>query len=202
MKKLFLTSITRTDKLIRMVAKKPNDIRVAFIPTAGDPYEDKWFVDNDRKSFIDLGCKLIDVDLKNKDLETLNELLADCDIIYVCGGNVFYLLEKMKTSGFDKIILPLLEEGVIYAGASAGAVVAGPSVEPLKLLDNPGEAPTLISYGGLNLVDFLILPHYGKEKYAEGHRVAKEQCQKMGIEALPLRDGQSVVVENKKYEIV
>ena len=202
MKRLFLTSTTRTDKLIEMVEKKPSEIRVAFVPTAGDPYEDKWFVNNDRDSIIEAGCELIEVDLKNKTVEDLDQLLDGCDIVYVCGGNTFYLLEKMRASGFDKIISALVERGVIYAGASAGAIVAGPSIEPIKSLDHPDEASGLISYDGLGLVDFLILPHYDKEKYAAGHKVAEEECQRKGIKAVPLNDGQSVVVEDGKYKIV
>ena len=157
MKKLFLTSIN-IDQLPKFTGKNPRGLKVAFIQTAADPYEDKWFVEADRKKLIELGFVLVDLDLKDKTQDELQSILSKVDIIYVTGGNSFYLLEKMRESGFDKILPALLEQGIIYAGSSAGAVIVGSSLEPIKSLDDPSKAPNLKSYDGLGLVDFVIIP--------------------------------------------
>lgn len=50
MKKLFLTSF-KLDRFLEFVGKDPKTITIGFIPTAADIYEDKWFVEKDRKFF-------------------------------------------------------------------------------------------------------------------------------------------------------
>ena len=51
------------------------------------------------------------------------------------GGNSFLLLRAMKQSGFDKLIVPLVENDIlVYAGFSAGAVLATPTLHGIELV--------------------------------------------------------------------
>ena len=200
MKKLLLTS-KKLDKLSDLITNSPQNVKVAFIPTAGDPYENKWFVDEDREKLKKAGFQLTDVDLKNTTKDELMNALADSDVIFVSGGNTFYLLEKVKESGFDKVILSLIEKGVIYVGSSAGAILAGPSIEPAKDLDDPSKAPNLKSYEGLGLVDFIILPHYGKEKYKEKYQKIMDEYGNGQHKLVLITDEQSIIVEGDSYKI-
>ena len=43
------------------------------------------------------------------------------DTIYVSGGNTFLTLHKLRTCGFDTILLRYIQSGVTYIGGSAGA---------------------------------------------------------------------------------
>lgn len=201
MQKLFLTSI-KIDKLLDIIPKSPKELKVAFIPTAADPYVDKWFAEADRKKLIEFGFKLIEVDLKNKDEDQLKDILSDADIVYFTGGNSFYLLDKVRKSGFDKILPSLLDKGVIYAGSSAGAVIAGATIEPIKYLDDPSIVPELESFEALGLVDFAIIPHYGKEKYKEKHEKTMSEFGGGKLKLVTLTDEQSIIVENDEYKIV
>ena len=63
----------------------------------------------------------------------------------------------MRESGFSKIVKKLIEEGVTYIGSSAGSVLVGPTIEPVKTMDNPNDAPNLNSFEGLGFIDFVIL---------------------------------------------
>jgi dipeptidase E len=200
MKKLFLTSVN-IDKLPEFIGKDTKGLKVAFIQTAADPYEDKWFVEADRKKLIEFGFNLIDLDLKDKNQNELQNVLDGVDIIYITGGNSFYLLDKMQQSGFDKILPDLLEQGIIYAGSSAGAVVIGSSLEPIRSLDDPSKAPNLKLYNGLGLVDFVIIPHYGKEKYKEKQdKIISEYSDKFKIQTLT--DNQTILVDGDNYRLV
>ena len=85
--------------------------------------------------------------------------MANLDAIYLAGGNTFVLLHHLRRSGLDEILPQLLDDGMLYLGASAGAAVAGSDIEPLGLMDDPAEAPQLDSTRGLGLVDAVLLPH-------------------------------------------
>lgn len=200
MKKLYLTSVN-LNKLITILPNTPDKLKLALIPTAADPYEDKWFVNEDRINLKKMGFMITEIDINNKNEEQLRKLLDGFDVIYVAGGNGFYLLEKMRQSGFDKIIDDLLKKGVIYAGASAGAVVMGSDIAPLEPLDDPKKAPNLTSTKGLGYVNFVILPHYGKEKYAQKY---KDLMSKYGkkFDLVTLTDEQVIIVEGRDYHIV
>ncbi len=201
--KLFLASIAAEtlEYLEEILPKKPKECKVIFIPTAADPYEDKSFVEKDRKKLVELGYNIEDFDIKNKDENKLLKKFNDIDAIFVAGGNSFYLLEKMQESGFDKIIKDLIGEGMVYVGSSAGAVVVGPSIEPIKSLDDPSKALNLKSFTGLNLVDFVPLPHFDNEKYGPICKKAMEEY-KDKFKILPIKDQQAAIVEDNSVRMV
>ena len=204
MKKLFLASVVANtiDKLIETLDELPNKLTVAFIPTAADPYKDKWFIEEDRNKLKEKGFNVKDVDIKGKTEQELLQELKDADIIFVAGGNTFYLLEKARESGFDKAAKEFLEKGVIYVGSSAGATLAGPNIEPVKPFDNPSKAPSLTSFEGLNLVDFIILPHFGEEKRRQKYEEIIREYSEKGYKLIALTDNQAVIVEGHEYKIV
>ena len=81
------------------------------------------------------------------------------------GGNSFVLRRAMKQSGFDTVIREMLAtDAIAYGGYAAGAVVAGPSLRGLELMDDPFELPDgydePLIWSGLGLTPFAIVPHY------------------------------------------
>jgi dipeptidase E len=197
MKRLFLTS-NGLSAFASFVGKDPKTVNIGFVPTAADLYQDKWFVERDRKFLFEKGFKIIDVNIKDGfQLEKLN----DVDVIYIAGGNTFYLLEKAVESGALELIKILVNKGKLYAGSSAGAIFAGPSIEPVTLLDDPKDAPNLKTYEGLGLVDFVVLPHYGKEKYLQKYEKIIENF-KEKYELITLTDEQAIVFEGDSYKVI
>lgn len=65
MKKLFLASYASVSlELIKDLLPKPSSqIKAAFIPTAGDPYQDKGFVYTDRDAMVKMGMTVSEIDL-------------------------------------------------------------------------------------------------------------------------------------------
>ena len=75
-----------------------------------------------------------------------NEInLADC--IYVASGEAFRLLDALRLTGTDHLLVEAVQNGTLYAGSSAGAMVAGPSIEPASIMDDPRTAPQLTDGG-------------------------------------------------------
>lgn len=204
MGKLFLASVVSNviDKFIETLSESPDKLKVAFIPTAADPYEDKWFVENDRNKLKERKFNLKEIDIKGKSKQELENILKDIDIIFVAGGNTFYLLEKGRESGFDEIVKKLVRKGVIYVGSSAGAVFVCPTIEPIKTLDDPSKASSLKSFKGLNLTDFVILPHYGEKKYKTKYEKIMKEYGHSRFKIIPLTDKQAIIVEGENYRIL
>lgn len=202
MKKLYLTS-SKVDGLLDLLSASASKTKVAFVPTAGDPYEDHSFVDEDRQKLLEEGFKLKDVDLKDFHTDQLRKKLKDFDVVYVAGGNTFYLLEKVRESGFDVVIKELVEKGVIYAGGSAGAVLAGPTIEPVDVFDDPKAAPRLKSYAGLGLVKYIILPHYHADLLQDGvYEKIMNNWRDKGYKVIPLTNDQAIRVVDDTYTVI
>lgn len=203
MKKLFLTSEANVviDKIIELLPDKPKNLRLAFIPTAADPYEDKSWLEEDRQALIKYGFNVINIDLKNKTKKALEKELKNIDIIFVAGGNTFYLLEKANKSGFTDVIRELVDKGTIYIGSSAGTVLASPDIGYIKELDEPQKA-NLSSYKGLNLVDFSILVHWGEKKYKKEYFKLIRNNYFLGQKTVLLTNKQAILVWGDKYKII
>jgi len=184
---IFLTSQASKvlDKIVPMLEKTASEMSVAFIPTAGDVYGDvKPWMYEDRGKLVELGFKVIDFNISGKTEKEVKEVLESVDVIFIAGGNTFYLLERMRQCGADKIIKELVQNGKIYIGSSAGSCVAGPNIEPIAVFDDPSVVQ-LKSTEGLGLVDFVVLPHADNPKYAEiQEKVMKDFREKYNIKKI------------------
>lgn len=194
--KFLLTSMYSnvSDKLLELIKEKPENITVAFIPTAADVYEDKWFVDLDRNKLLEQGFKIKDINLTSKNSKELEEEMSDCSVIFVGGGNVFYLLQEVRKSGLDKVITNLLKKEIIYVGSSAGSLLVGPDIEVVSTLDDILKAPELKNYKGLNLVGFIVLPHYGKPKNEDKYQQIMNNASVKGFKTKTLKDDEYLIV--------
>lgn len=203
-KKLFLASFTAyvVDELAEFIGKKPDDTKIAFIPTAANPYEDRWFVDKERNELVNKGFRVTDFDIKNRNENKLFSFLSNFDAVVVAGGNVFYLLEKSLEVNFKSVLKKLLDNGVIYVGGSAGAALVGPSLEPVESLDDPSKAPNLKSFDGLSIVDFVVLPHAGEEKYKDKYDQILEKFKHFKYKVIPITNYQAIEVVGDKYKVV
>ena len=200
---LYLTSVASKtlDKLVPFLPRSPKDLKVAFVPTAGDLYKEKPWMEADRAKLIELGFQVIDVDIKNKTFEELKRELSDKDIIFVAGGNTSYLLEKAQESGFLEIVRVLVSNSVIYIGSSAGSLLAGPNIEVDKIYDDGDFGKELKSYEALGLVNFVILPHADNPKYAPySERILNEYGNK--YELRRLNDDQAILVNGENIQVV
>jgi len=180
------------DKLPMLSAKK----KVAFIPNAKDTYTDKSGLDKQRDFFLEKGFRVTDVDLNKFHNDALYKKLSRYNMIYVAGGNCFVLLQKMRASGFDKILPKLITKGIIYVGASAGACVISSSIEPLGLLDQP-EYAQLDNFNGLGYIDFVFIPHVGHPKYDKGIKDIYKKYSKT-FKLQKFTDSEGLIIENDK----
>jgi dipeptidase E len=204
MKKLFLASVAAVtlDKIVPTLLPSSKNVPLAFIPTAADPYDDKPWLYEDRNKAVQMGFNIKDIDLKGKNKFKLQQELSACSVVFVAGGNTFYLLEKVIQSGFDSVIKDEIASGKIYIGSSAGSILLAPTIEYAELLDDPKVAKHLNTYQGLNLVDYLIFPHVTKEKYQLKFEQVNKKWTKKGYKVIPLRDNQAVIHRDNEFEVI
>lgn len=198
-------------EFVKLVGKPIHEITVAFIPTAGDPEEDKSFIeqaiqelrllgDTKMKEWELRGVKKVDiVDLKNFAHQNLEKKLTQYDVLFVNGGNTFYLLHWVIQSGFRDILLKLLADGKVYVGVSAGSIIAGPDIE-LANWKNVDEPPTTQpkNLNALNLVPFYIFPHYS-EKWQQ---LVEEKRNTLNNKLICLNNQQAISVIDDEYKII
>ena len=84
-------------------------------------------MEEEYKTILDLGNDESNI-LEYKIGNEIN--INDFDIIYMLGGNTFYLLDVIRKTNFDKQIIDFINKGKIYIGSSAGSEILGSSIEP------------------------------------------------------------------------
>lgn len=180
MSELFLTS--NISDVAQDIAGKldTSGIRLAFIYTAAELYPDGPFPDwnqENRQTLVDMGFQVTNYTITGKNAVELRKDLSQFDVIYVSGGNTYYLLQQAQLTGFIEIIRDLVvTQNTIYIGTSAGSVVAGPNISPIGDLDDKSEASQLNGFLGFNLVNFCILPHWGSEDFSGVYQSACAQA--------------------------
>lgn len=188
--KLYLASYAMVSmtKIIKHEGRDFVGKKAIFIPTAGDPYDNKDFVEADRIALEKYGLDIVEMDIKNKNEEEIRKAIASADIVLVAGGDTFYLMEKLKESGADKVIKDFIENNGIYIGSSAGSIICCPTIEGAEEFDNPNLAKGLNNFDGMGVFKDAIIPHAQKEKYFERIRRATERLESKGYKVYPLTD--------------
>lgn len=188
--KLYLASYAMVSmtKIIKHEGRDFVGKKAIFIPTAGDPYDNKDFVEADRIALEKYGLDIVEMDIKNKNEEEIRKAIVGADIVLVAGGDTFYLMEKLKESGADKVIKDFIEKNGIYIGSSAGSIICCPTIEGAEEFDNPNLAKGLNDFDGVGVFKDVIIPHVQKEKYFERIKRATERLESKGYKVYPLTD--------------
>ena len=132
-------------------------VRVAYIPNAADPLRNKNYQMRSQKNWKSLGVDLYVLDLASPKPEIRRQLAAAA-ILYVEGGNTFHLMYHLCDSGLTNDLREYSQ--LIYVGASAGSIVAGPNVQAAVLAGDTNQEIDQTDLRGLGLVPFIVWPHY------------------------------------------
>ena len=134
--------------------------KVIFIPTASLPDKTPFYVKADKKALEKLGLIVEELEITKTPYEEIKIKILNTDYIFVSGGNTFFLLQELKRTGTDKLIIEHINKGKLYIGSSAGSVVLSKDIEYIKFMDSPKAAPELNNdFTSLGIIDFYVLPH-------------------------------------------
>lgn len=199
-------------------------LKVAIIPTAGDPIE--WVPEHEGdetkfhiarlipekmeeqragwnayiEAWENKGHHAIIVDLKEDPAE-VKKKLENVDVVTVGGGDGNWLLDWAKKAKLGEYLKDLLNKGVVYVGSSAGDGLLVPDIglgwwDPEWKLDH-------VSFG---IVDFLVSVHNKEDELPANIEKTKKRREFMQSH-MPypwkiyfLLDGQAIKVDGDKIE--
>lgn len=166
MKNIFLTSCGIINNGIKnefykAITKETKDLKVLYITTAsdGETDQDKTWMEKEFQTILDLGISKENI-IEYKIGNPIN--INDFDIMYMMGGNTFYLLDIIRKTDFANIIKNFIDTGKIYVGSSAGSEILGNSIDVALGYDN--NIVNMSDFTGLKIVDGLIVPHCNRKE--------------------------------------
>lgn len=160
-------------------------ILLIYFPREEDMYED--LLNRDKQNFaLSNPGKTFEYEIAT--IENLSEQIANCDVVFITGGETNKLLERIKQSNVD---LKEATRGKVVAGSSAGAYLMSE-----WYYTNGGKEIRQ----GLGLVNVAAWAHYRADRGSE-YWLSEEQIQ--GIEKeLQEKIGDGEVVKLPEQEFV
>jgi peptidase E len=144
-----------------------HQLDVAFVTTASRRYPEfgkpRRFLEAERAWLTkqqEAGrLKYTELCIAGKTADQIHSDLKNADVIFMGGGNTQYLHEQLRETGADDVIRTLVKGGTWYLGKSAGAIVAGPDIDPRGFFLDSMAEDNITDTSGLGLTEVYPLPH-------------------------------------------
>lgn len=198
--KLFLASEAKHPESIKKLTEFVGGFdgkSIAYIPTAanGEQGWESWKNGGSWKLINTFNANITVVQLEEYRINNVSDVLRGKDILWFSGGMPGYLMYWIKSAGLDKTLRSILDQGSIYVGSSAGAMVTGNNLDVATwgFVDNDLGAENM---PGLGLVDFDIYPHYEDSLHEEIKKKFK------GNKFYLLKNGEEIIVEDGEIRVI
>lgn len=163
--------------------------KVVYISTAANSILSGFTGAANKKRLKSLGFGVKDVDVSISEFSVVEREVKNSDCIFLAGGNTFFLLQELKRTGADKLLVEEINRGKLFIGESAGAIVAAPDIEYSSYMDDMGAAPFLKEYSGLGITDFYTVPHEGNLRFKKAvKRIISVYSHIMGLKIISDRE--------------
>lgn len=188
------------DAVLKALPKPPSDYKVAHVPTASRLHAETPWVEWEAAALHECGFEVTNVWLEDLKPETAFDVLNRYDIILVDGGDPFYLLKQARACGFEQAVRKFLQDpDKWYFGNSAGSWIACPTIEVGDWKRKKDDHHGLTDLTAMNLVPFLLVVHYNREKYRE---VLAEKIPTASRPVRILTDDQAFLVRDGRVELI
>ena len=132
--KVLLTSTGLENAEIRStflanIEKSLRFYKVLFVTCAAIDQESKDMIKECYKELLDLNIKPASIVEYNFDFKMSIDELNQYDLIYVCGKDENYLIEKIIASNMKTNLIKAIKDELFYIGVSAGARIGSPYVK-------------------------------------------------------------------------
>jgi dipeptidase E len=198
-----LTNSSLTRSLCGLLTMPIHQAKVAFIPTAANVSSETGWLDKSIANLRNSGIASIEiVDLAILETEIMLEKCTHADVIWLSGGNTYFLLDWVRRSGLAAALPQLLKDRV-YVGVSAGSMIAGPGIETNAPFFPKEEEHRIDDLRALELVPFAVIPHLSSASY---HHITPESIESFSATVsypiIALDDNSAIEVNNGKLRLV
>lgn len=165
---------------------------VVFLPTAGfDRIGESEEALQD--TFLRIGCSRFETLFLTDETLTVRQIeqtILGCDIVYVGGGNLQFLMDTLRQTGADKALRKAYDKGTVLSGFSSGAMCwfAGG-------YDDCGEGGSFVFLPCLGFLPRYYSPHYISEVWQK----FGERLPEVGEDGIGVEDGAALVYRDGKY---
>lgn len=108
---------------VDMAGKDMSDVKALFIPTAAIDPDAIEVLPKCMNDLLKCGVSGENIDVFDLHTGMEPEKLQQYDVVYLCGGNTHYLLERINAVGFDKSLMAYIYDNGLVIGVSAGSLV-------------------------------------------------------------------------------
>ncbi len=201
MKTIILTSsgkLIAANKLDEFLPKPLSESKILYVTTASKRVPNTDYMERQKQAMDKLNFSYTQYDIAGKSKEELKELLPEYDVVYVEGGNTFYLLKSVRESGFEEVVKELLPKGLAYIGTSAGSYIACPSIVMATWSNRDFDRCGITDFKAMGLVSFLIKAHYVPEM----KEMLEEKAMDLDLPMRVLNDDQAMVIRDEKIQLI
>lgn len=147
------------DQLVASLSHQPNP-HVLFLGVASHDNQGYFQAVDDMYSRF--GCMSLPLALENEtpDLPELRSAISWADIVYIGGGDTRHLLERLKATHLDRLLIEALDQrsDLIVAGLSAGASMWNAySYADCDIMEGTSDKMTFLK--GLAYLPYVFTPH-------------------------------------------
>jgi len=199
--KLLLTSTGLKNReiaecFLELLAKPVAQAKIIFVPTAARSEEELKYVKESKQELFELGFLEENIKIVTLDGPVTYSEVEDFDAIYICGGNTFYLMKKIRETGFGEIIKKMTALNRVYLGVSAGSIIAGSDISIADPFDENDSG--IADFSGIGLAKIVVSPHYatGEEKIISNFE------NQLGITVTRITDNQAILINDSGMTVI
>lgn len=148
--------------------------------------------------FTDFMCLTVDRPFSDEDLERA----LRSDVIYLAGGNTFYLMHHLRKSGLISKLRAYARGKGVIAGLSAGGIILTPTIglAGYPMFDRDENDVDLKTMKSLDLVKFEFFPHY--ERSPRLKKAIMAYSRQHNIPVIACTDASGIVVSNRSTQFI
>lgn len=181
------------NELLSFLEQKISETKIMVLHTARKP-EHLFYINEAGKELVKAGALHPNICYSNISLNISTPNLSEYNLVYICGGNTFYILDRMRKIGLDVAIKNFVKAGRVYLGVSAGSIIAGQSIEIAGWgTERDINEINLKNLKGLHFTNIALFPHYKISLKKE----LEEFKLKVNYPVEPLYDGEAIFIDNK-----
>lgn len=152
-------NLLKKEFINKRTSQQLSKIKIGIITTAILNKERDSLAIKSKIKFEELGFSKANISFFDFDFDNIKNI-DTFSVIYICGGNPYYLLNSLKLSNGDTALISLMKKKKLFLiGVSAGSLIACPDIEVVNYFTPEQNNCNLSDFKALNLTDKYVFPH-------------------------------------------